>query len=77
MYDIHSHILPGIDDGAKTMADSVDLCRMAHDEEELHSPDLPQSQKMSPTPFTAIGKSHLHHRQAWKAILDNRIVSGW
>ena len=29
MHDIHSHILPGIDDGAKTMEDSIELCRLA------------------------------------------------
>ena len=29
MYDIHSHVLPGIDDGAKTIADSIELCRRA------------------------------------------------
>jgi protein-tyrosine phosphatase len=30
MYDIHSHVLPGIDDGAKTMAESLELVRLAH-----------------------------------------------
>ena len=25
MIDLHSHILPGIDDGARTLADSVDI----------------------------------------------------
>jgi len=29
MVDIHSHILPGIDDGAKTLEDSLELCRIA------------------------------------------------
>jgi protein-tyrosine phosphatase len=29
MIDIHSHILPGIDDGAKTIYDSIDLARQA------------------------------------------------
>ncbi|MGR3766044.1 tyrosine-protein phosphatase [Rossellomorea sp. NS-SX7] len=29
MIDIHSHILPGIDDGAKTMKDSLDMARLA------------------------------------------------
>jgi len=29
MVDIHSHILPGIDDGAKTLDDSLALCRIA------------------------------------------------
>ena len=27
MIDIHSHILPGIDDGAETIVDSVDLVK--------------------------------------------------
>lgn len=31
MYDIHSHILPGVDDGAKTMDDSVRMARVAAD----------------------------------------------
>src|SRR3954453_11357177 len=29
MIDIHSHILPGLDDGAKTIEDSVAMVRMA------------------------------------------------
>lgn len=29
MIDIHSHILPALDDGSKSLADSVALCRMA------------------------------------------------
>src|SRR5260221_8774718 len=29
MVDIHSHILPGIDDGAKTLEESLALCRIA------------------------------------------------
>lgn len=29
MIDLHSHILPGIDDGARTLEDSVELCRAA------------------------------------------------
>lgn len=29
MVDLHSHILPGVDDGAKTLEDAVEMCRMA------------------------------------------------
>ncbi|MGM0753091.1 MAG: tyrosine-protein phosphatase [Bacillota bacterium] len=29
MIDIHSHILPGVDDGARTMQDSVDMAKLA------------------------------------------------
>jgi protein-tyrosine phosphatase len=29
MIDIHSHILPGVDDGARTMQDSVDMAKQA------------------------------------------------
>jgi protein-tyrosine phosphatase len=32
MIDIHHHCLPGVDDGPRTFAESVDLCRMAADE---------------------------------------------
>ena len=32
MIDVHHHCLPGVDDGPRTMAESVDLCRMAADE---------------------------------------------
>jgi Capsular polysaccharide biosynthesis protein len=32
MIDIHHHCLPGVDDGPPTLAESVDLCRMAADE---------------------------------------------
>ncbi|MDF2927774.1 MAG: ywqE [Anaerospora sp.] len=31
MIDLHSHILPGIDDGAKTIEDSVEMARIAVD----------------------------------------------
>ena len=31
MIDIHCHLLPGIDDGPKTMEDSLNLCRIAVD----------------------------------------------
>ncbi|HQR39292.1 MAG TPA: phosphotransferase [Blastocatellia bacterium] len=29
MVDLHAHIIPGLDDGAKTLEDSVDMCRQA------------------------------------------------
>ncbi len=29
MVDLHCHILPGIDDGARNMKESIDMCRMA------------------------------------------------
>lgn len=29
MIDLHCHILPGIDDGARTLEESVEMCRMA------------------------------------------------
>jgi len=29
MIDIHCHILPGVDDGAKTLEESLEMCRMA------------------------------------------------
>ncbi|TKD70725.1 tyrosine-protein phosphatase [Pseudalkalibacillus hwajinpoensis] len=32
MIDIHSHILPGIDDGAKTVEDSLAMARQAYDQ---------------------------------------------
>jgi len=32
MIDIHHHCLPGVDDGPRTLAASVELCRMAADE---------------------------------------------
>lgn len=32
MIDTHSHILPGIDDGASTLEDAVTLCRIAADD---------------------------------------------
>ncbi|MEA2236579.1 MAG: protein-tyrosine phosphatase [Thermoanaerobaculia bacterium] len=32
MIDLHHHCLPGVDDGPPTLAESVDLCKMAADE---------------------------------------------
>ena len=29
MYDLHAHILPGVDDGAKTLDDAIDMARVA------------------------------------------------
>jgi len=29
LIDLHSHILPAIDDGSRTMEDSLELCRIA------------------------------------------------
>ena len=29
MYDLHAHILPGVDDGAKTLEDAVEMARVA------------------------------------------------
>ena len=31
MYDLHAHILPGVDDGAKTFDDAVQMARVAAD----------------------------------------------
>ena len=31
MYDLHAHILPGVDDGAKTVDDAVEMARVAAD----------------------------------------------
>ena len=31
MYDLHAHILPGVDDGAKTVEDAVEMARIAAD----------------------------------------------
>jgi len=36
MIDIHSHILPGIDDGAKTLEESLELCQFAVDNGITH-----------------------------------------
>jgi protein-tyrosine phosphatase len=32
MIDIHSHILAGVDDGAKSLAESVEMCRLSSDD---------------------------------------------
>lgn len=32
MIDLHSHVLPGIDDGVQTVAESLELLRAAHDD---------------------------------------------
>ncbi len=36
MFDIHSHILPGIDDGAKDLSESLALLKMAQDDGITH-----------------------------------------
>ena len=32
MIDLHCHLLPGIDDGARTMAEALDMARTAVDD---------------------------------------------
>ena len=32
MFDMHNHILFGVDDGAKTLQDSLDLIKVAYDD---------------------------------------------
>lgn len=32
MIDIHAHVLPGIDDGAETVQETVEMCRLAFDD---------------------------------------------
>lgn len=29
MYDLHTHVLPGLDDGAKTMSEALEMARIA------------------------------------------------
>ena len=36
MIDIHTHILPNIDDGAKTIQESVEMCRIAYEDGIRH-----------------------------------------
>lgn len=36
MYDIHSHILPGIDDGSRDMEEAISAARLAHEEGITH-----------------------------------------
>lgn len=32
MIDLHAHILPGLDDGARTLEESVEMCRISYDD---------------------------------------------
>ena len=32
MIDLHHHCLPGVDDGPSSLAEAIDLCKMAADE---------------------------------------------
>jgi len=47
MFDIHSHILPGIDDGAKDLSESLALLKMAQSDGITH---------MVATPHIHIGR---------------------
>ena len=56
MFDIHSHILPGLDDGAKDLQESLALLKVAQDDGITH---------MVATPHIHIGRfdnsvSHLY-----------------
>ena len=36
LVDVHSHILPGMDDGARDVAESVDLLRLSYRQDVRH-----------------------------------------
>ena len=55
MVDIHSHILPGLDDGAQTLEDSLDILRLAA---EHGTTDIVATPHANPTyPFDAAKSS--------------------
>jgi protein-tyrosine phosphatase len=62
MIDVHHHCLPGVDDGPKTMSESVDLCRMAADE---------GIETIVATPHVLRGRWQNTSRASLQSILDN------
>jgi protein-tyrosine phosphatase len=61
MIDIHHHCLPGVDDGPRTLAESIDLCRMAADE---------GIETIVATPHVLRGRWQNTSREQLAAILD-------
>ena len=59
MIDIHSHILPEVDDGPKSWDDSVEMCRMAAADGITHMVATPHS-----------NERYAYHREALMAMLD-------
>lgn len=68
MFDIHSHILPGIDDGAKDLKESLALLKMAQDDGITH---------MVATPHIHIGRFNNFSNQLYTniATLKNEALS--
>jgi len=59
LIDIHSHILPEVDDGPKSWDDSVEMCRMAAADGITHMVATPHS-----------NERYAYHREALMAMLD-------
>ena len=53
LVDVHSHILPGMDDGARDVAESVDLLRLSYRQDVRHMWATPHfyPQKENPNDF--------------------------
>jgi protein-tyrosine phosphatase len=61
MIDLHHHCLPGVDDGPPTLAESVDLCKMAADE---------GIDTIVATPHVLRGRWRNRSRPEFQSILD-------
>jgi len=56
MIDIHSHILPGVDDGAQSLETAIEMCQMAHRDGVTHLVATPHANFKYPYDRDA----HLH-----------------
>ena len=69
MYDLHAHILPGVDDGAKTPQDALEMARVA-------SQDGTRSMLATPHRRDITERSSVPEIQALVDDLNNRIQQG-
>ena len=64
MFDIHSHILPSIDDGAKDLDESLALLKMAEDDGITH---------MVATPHIHIGRFNNRSSHIYESLVNLRL----
>jgi protein-tyrosine phosphatase len=74
MIDIHSHIMPGIDDGARSMEEAVEMARIAMEdgiEQMVSTPHMYNGLSHNPEPSEILERV-AELNEAVRAVCDNR-----
>lgn len=74
LYDIHCHIIPGVDDGADNMEEAIQMLKMEYAQGVRNIIATPHFRfKMFETPLETVQKQYLKLREAAKDIGDEGI----